>query len=846
MNLRTCAALLIATPALAAPAHDVCVPSATGVPTREGPPKWIGTWPGSGGLDQSLDDPRWLGAVGHVFQYGSARAPLQSRAVYSNNGGQEYLYLSFVVDLEALQVGSQATSRDIFVGFRRANPDTRGTSDPGDDEYGYIFQFHLMPGAAASPYTPITPVYCGDYDQAACTDGGAGEKDYWRVFVDRNEDGQCTATSPQGHQYREWNGASYTAPPADLAWMADAVRYWKYDAAAAEPLHNRWAVQIRFPIADATHGIKDGIERGSTFWYQATASVTGTGGGPYVNIGQWPTELTKSVCPKAGIPDKLIHEELGPADGTCLLCSVDKFSTLTDLTGARPSDCDAGIAIESAHVGSLFEVATGTDLTTVTPTNEFRALKADGTPGTNTVLAQPHNTHLTTESPAVPITAPLYARFRLASWGSAPWSVPGDIGKWKDIRGSNGGVCASGTYPNCSNVTIDPDHVGAISFTWKIGDDTGTNGIGDSEYCKYGLTPPAGHGTCGTCSCSAAGAQCDTGDVTGVSAGTWPCVSSIYQYDQCMLVELGTSSGGTGGSGGTTFVAQSTWNNMTFGEMSIDTRQALIDARHLPVAPGQLMQDIYLVVMPRNMPENIPVGSTAISMIQANALGVAQNIAQPYIDDLPKIGDAGAREIAARLRERARTPRALHVQLPPNAQIDQIRKAMEIMPDADFWRVGHLIEIAVDQGTGPKPDAALVRDAVTTLGPADAAAVVPTLEIYPFYQPMGRGATYEPMTSFSLFLSHEQNLAGIHYEIDGAVRVGQNVFHLQVPVGYAKRIQVRSQAIQPPELVEPPGNPRWPCGCCGAKSCGLVAGAGYFGPGLVAGVFVIRRRRRAS
>jgi len=97
-----------------------------------------------------------------------------------------------------------------------------------------------------------------------------------------------------------------------------------------------------------------------------------------------------------------------------------------------------------------------------------------------------------------------------------------------------------------------------------------------------------------------------------------------------------------------------------------------------------------------------------------------------------------------------------------------------------------------------------------------------------------------------VFLSHEQNLAGIHYEIDGAVRVGENVFRLQVPVGFAKRIQIRSQAIQPPELVEPPGNPRWPCGCCGAKSCGLVAGARSFGHGLLAGAFVIRRRRRAS
>src|ERR1700704_5505355 len=93
--------VLVASPAVAAPQNNVCVPRATGVPTREGPPKWV-DWTGSGpsAADPNLDDPRWLGATGHTFALGGAKAPLLSRALFSVQGGQEYMYLSFIVDLD--------------------------------------------------------------------------------------------------------------------------------------------------------------------------------------------------------------------------------------------------------------------------------------------------------------------------------------------------------------------------------------------------------------------------------------------------------------------------------------------------------------------------------------------------------------------------------------------------------------------------------------------------------------------------------------------------------------------------------------------------------------------------
>src|SRR5258705_12102930 len=120
---------------------NVCVPRALGVPTRNEPPKWITTWP-NGVLDENLDDPRWQGATGHSFNLGSAKAPLQLRALWSDAGG-EYLYLSFIMDVEGLSGTTTATPRDLFLGFHRTAPFDPGTpADPTDNEYGYIFQFH--------------------------------------------------------------------------------------------------------------------------------------------------------------------------------------------------------------------------------------------------------------------------------------------------------------------------------------------------------------------------------------------------------------------------------------------------------------------------------------------------------------------------------------------------------------------------------------------------------------------------------------------------------------------------------------------------------------------------------
>jgi hypothetical protein len=93
----------------------------------------------------------------------------------------------------------------------------------------------------------------------------------------------------------------------------------------------------------------------------------------------------------------------------------------------------------------------------------------------------------------------------------------------------------------------------------------------------------------------------------------------------------------------------------------------------------------------------------------------------------------------------------------------------------------------------------------------------------------------------------------MRYEVDGAAKVAENVYQVLIPVGNARRIQIRAQALAGAEAVLPPGMPKWPCagGCvsCGGavnRNCGLVTMIGNTAPGLIAGVLVIRRRRKQT
>lgn len=842
--------------AAAVPARNVCVPQAVGVPSRSGPPDWMGWTGGTGLVETALDDPRWLGASGQTFSTGGALAPLHTRMLWAQVGTTRYLYLSFLVDLDGVTGAGLSTPRDIFVGFRRPAPITVGTSQ----EFGYIFEFHLNGVGAGSSTHAIAPTHCATFTDCAEVPGPG--KDFWRVFVDRDQSANCTigTSTVTGPAFRALTGAFTDSAP--ISWMTsttpagqDAVRFWKLDATQPGAIQNRWAVQVRFKLAATdSEPLENGLPPSSTFWYQASARLTG--GDQYAAIAWWPRALTSTLCVNSASPNTLVHPQLGDATSctgsSSASCSPDNYSRFTtyDFGSPRPSSCDGGLFIDTPYIGSV--VASGaTDFTTVNPTTSFKGN------ATNTVLAQVVNLG------ATDVSAPIGARFRLAHWGSAPWLTPTEHGVWLDMRNAENGVCGAGTAPSCTAMTVPhfadtntdglADTRAPIKFTWTIGDGAA---IGNSEFCKFNLKVPgavAPDTGCAACDCSVTPNRCDAATDVGTRATiaspantSPPCVSKRIAHE-CMFVELFAPTGSV------EFAEQSSWNNMNFDQMSTVSREALIDARQLPTRPGQREQNIYLIAMARNMPARLPGGaSDGARVVRERALQRAERVAAPYLEDLKKLTQRQLAEAIARAGHGNAPVASVAARLPSATdgvdkvfleRIQRLAPALQIMPEKDVQLVVGLVSLVV----GRQSAADLNEEAVRAVGPAEAAGFVPTLEIYPFYQPLGEGSSFLPMTAFSVFLGHDGAMTGIDWVIDGATKVGQNIYHLTIPVGFARKIQVRAQAIQPPEARLPGSNPAWPCGtCCSSGRCGLVSQLGSTLPGVIAGVFVIGRRRRRT
>jgi hypothetical protein len=845
------AVLTAAQLAAATPLHNVCVPNALGVPTRNNePPKWV-AWTGAPGVlstpAEALDDPRWQGASGESFAAGAAKSPLGLRTLWSHQD-QDYLYMSFVMDVEGMTglpgTGSE-TPRDLFLGFQRSSVLDPTPGSPGDEEHGYVFQFHLTKGSSG---TLVEPVHCNralDSSVGAgdgCAEAGGANsnpKNYWRVYADFGETGATCGSTTAAHF------AAITAGDTKAPWVAtkQAVRFWKLSTA------NRWAILLRIPLTDPGHPLSDGIDRNSTFWYQGTVQ---TNADDYVNLGYWPRELTSSVCVSLPAGGFLDHGELD---------NPDHYSRITEVATPGAAGCDGGLAIDVSRIGSIADYAgtpAGLDTHSLSGAWQFKALHADNSRVTNTIVAQVRNTS------GASISTPLSARFRLAMWGSAPWSMPVPDGKWTDMRstrpttaGQQPGICLGSADPNAADTCSPPVAIAAggqkaIWFNWTLGTDAT---LGESEYCQFGLKPPGavGSGCDNTCSCASAGAHCDPGDTTGtkstVSAGQ-PCVSKYYEH-QCLLVELSSPMGGV------TFAQQSAWNNMQFAQLSVTAQEALIDARALPTAPGQKEQNIYLIAMPRNMGQNLGGAIDGTKLIRQNALNRAEAVAAPYLQDISQnpglaksvAHNRASNQIAALSAAAARkNDDGPADKDPPDTEkrVAKVAAALQVMPDGDLQRTLGLLQVAVNR----KATAAeLNQNLVSTIGADQASEVLPTLEIYPYYQPRGQGHAFQPMTAFTVFLSHEGTMTGMNWVIDGATRIGHNIYQLKIPVGFAKKIQVRAEAIEGGGQLGP-ANPAWPCagGCpgCGggAKNCGLVSVIGNTGPGLIAGVLVIARRKR--
>ncbi|HEY4239792.1 MAG TPA: hypothetical protein VGM88_08250 [Kofleriaceae bacterium] len=859
--------------ASAAP-REICVPSAFGVPTRPGGPDW--TTPAASGGDNTLNDPRWNNASALSFVVGSAGEMLHGKQLWSQEAGGTFLYLSFVSDLTS----TPGAARDVFLSFHRATIDGHATTDPGDDEHGYIFQFHL--GDTGTTDTAVSLPFCGKYSQCSA------DTDWYRVFRDV---GGTSTSCPNtggiaGEQYIAWNGADVHTAPPELAWIAStSVAVWKEPGTGVSLQDaNRWGVQVKLKMSPsttwvgATHynvgdvvenpialgstttssyecttagtsaavgmagptgtgsvtdntvtwkqvpAISEGLPQTARWWFEATEATSAT----YFSFAKFPQSVLgvtsgvqTSVCVTEGIQDFLVHTELGDASAGCAGCNADNFAKLVTYPAFTPppAGCDLGLDLESQDIGSIHSTTAPGD--GVAPLNEFL-------PGDNWLVARVSNLS------AAPIDVPLSATFRLANWGSTGLDTPGSFDA---IPGTENGVCAVGSEPSCTgSFSIAGGAKKSIKFDWNADATT---------ICSY-----AGGVNCQPCTCDGSDPSCATGTAGIEDKTALKCTAAHYEHE-CMYVELKAPGGGV------TFNHSSAYTNMNFASMSSVAQTALLDARSLPKQPGQQYQDIWFIVQPRNLPASLPAGSTTQDIERSASLQAAGRIAQPYVQDMAKQSEERLALVRAKLvasthpmtRDMLSGTGEFGGQTyngdlahgtPDDKLAQQIVEALAIMGAADAQRVGEFLLVSKDTSV----NAQYARDAVMTLGSVDASRVVPTLDIYPFYKPFDRGNVVEPMASFTLFLSHEATAAGYTWAIDGATQVSPNLYHVRIPLGFARKIQVRAQALVPPEAAELPGNPRWPCaGCCG-KNCGLVGGIGNGTPGLLAALWAWGRRRR--
>jgi hypothetical protein len=218
-----------------------------------------------------------------------------------------------------------------------------------------------------------------------------------------------------------------------------------------------------------------------------------------------------------------------------------------------------------------------------------------------------------------------------------------------------------------------------------------------------------------------------------------------------------------------------------------------------------------LVVAARNMPRAVaPI--TGAQLLSDRLLALAQDQADDYAPVVQRLTPAQRKLLLAKLGRRApdASVRGLGVESRElgRDKVLAIEKARVWMPPRQHDRVGKLLQASAqarivardprvlrpqpDSPASAQPTAELTRRLVHDLGPREAARVVPTLEVYVYYQPGGGAPVYRPMTSFSVFLSHEGDLTGMSYGIEGARQVRPNVYLLQVPREGEATITVRA------------------------------------------------------
>jgi hypothetical protein len=834
-------------------AQDVgmCPSNAYGVPWLGGPPVWRdfsgggASACGSGGIDCKHDDPRWRGAAALTYNSasGSANPPVQFRTLWSNQGGTKALYMQWVIRIGVSDTGTGTDARtngshDIFFGFERAGA-AAVSPDPAalavGNEHSWVVQVHLNPAGT------ITDGIAGGANEdlrqpTRCTTSTCPATGDWYLVYQNSQDaggapttGTCsTVTGP---------AANYSRTGDDPAWLKNSIQVERICSGTTQETCDLWVVSVRVPLVAATapraatiHN--DGIEESEGplnaavpgFWYQVNFGAYDDDGSIitprlFAKIDGWPAPQPRTSgppvlsssdawCEDSGIYYKDVDTDTNSAAAWANLRLWDGFS-------ARPSDCLDGFAITPDDIGVLvrdFGTAAPTDVVTPALDYQFKAFTSGTTRATNRVVARAvnHGDNAT--------NVQIKARFRLAQWGAQPWATGSPTAAWSDIPGSGTGVCAVTGGATCGAVPLvtGGSKVG-MSFDWNIGGDDGTvDSIAEAQqYCVYGLTPPSPF-TCNDCPISTP--TDGTRAFDGVSA-TAPCERKLWDH-QCMLVELDSDSG-------INIETQSVYRNMDVRQMSEVSREAMISLKGLPPIPGAQQEDIYLVVMPRNVPASLPAGTTGTSMISQNAGRARDTVMRPFVEAARGMSDAEYQEASRVVREMEYGGNGYggqryggfdpEIYEYPGEQIPQadLPKGVDLMPRGVRAVAEYLDGVSRWNATAEEK----TLQTIDTLDDVTATTILPTVDIYVFRHMKGK--MMSPLSSFTLVVHHEGPLYGISWQIDGATKLSRNLFKLEMPVGHKRDVRVRVMAKESPSDRQQPGDEKWPCppgGCC-HKQC---------------------------
>jgi hypothetical protein len=825
----------LAAPALAAPA--VCAPPASGLPALSGPPNWVAATTSSP-RDRHWDDPRWLGAAGLSYGRGAATPPVTFRALSglepdctpTATDTCRRVYLQW-----RIKTAIFLQPHVLMVMLRR----------PGPTPAGLLLQLNLnqLVGADAGDYGAptefATPPQCVP-GTPACVDATS---DAFAAFteIDALVPGpeaalpdDCRAGQPA---YARWQQFDASATPGAYGWL-NTLQYERTCTAGAAPSTvtgcDYWTVSLRLPELASGADFSAGVVDGDLFAYELWAPTSSglpicTAANPCARIDSWPRTAPTSadeLCRDRTQLDPAVWLHASFVDDTA-------WSRLRTSSAATATDCLRGVAITSDDIGVIVRAETDPSPPTSTSATLGWQLKAQvgAAAAINRVVARPRN------NGAAAVAATFRARFRLAQWGSQAF----DGATWSDIPDSDkpnlnytedpsAAVRQEATAP----VTVAPGGRAVVSYEWKL----------DAvSQCQYGLAS-----TCTSCTCDDGSAgPC----VTTTIAASQPCRRRLWEH-QCLMVELSSDDD-------VDFERTSAYRNLQLSTMSETAAEAWVSTRGLPTLPGQKLEEIYLVVMPRNTPRVVPAGSTGLDLIRAEAARERARLLRPYLERAQRLSEAELVRLGEETARRGQDgeivldgPRAIRGEVPA---ADLPRAVLGLMPRGARAAAEFYDGLARYQG-GERDDGfggvtygahaatALVLDAMTDEASAQ---LVPTLDIYPFRHIPGQ-TTMDAMTSFALIAHHHGPLTGITWELDGAERLGPNLFRVVMPVGHRHKLRVRMRSGD--DKAQVPGDRNYPCagGCCHRGYCSepdLAAGNGL--PLLAVGALwtgLGRRRRR--